>query len=171
MWTHLSFGKHQHRTLPTVLFTDPDWFFWAYEQNLFSYGPIADEAELLYTRARRIHLPEDNGPAVAMYTVEPGTGRFGGLHVERSRFASDGGTVVFFRNHIDLLFPRLLRAYDKMGMRILIHDLKEILLGSPRIRMTAERCNAFFSEDRNFCLAGECAACQREKAATPHSTE
>jgi hypothetical protein len=29
MWSVLDFGKHKGRTLPWVMFHDPDWFFWA----------------------------------------------------------------------------------------------------------------------------------------------
>jgi len=28
-WSTLPFGKHKGKTLPQIVFADPDWFFWA----------------------------------------------------------------------------------------------------------------------------------------------
>jgi len=42
-WSILPFGKHKGKTLPQIVFTDPDWFFWAMEENVFK-GPLKREA-------------------------------------------------------------------------------------------------------------------------------
>jgi hypothetical protein len=34
-WSTLNFGKHAGKTLPQIVFADPDWFFWAIETNVF----------------------------------------------------------------------------------------------------------------------------------------
>lgn len=33
-WTALEFGRHTGRSLPQVMFADPDWFFWAVEAGV-----------------------------------------------------------------------------------------------------------------------------------------
>src|SRR5438876_986407 len=55
-WTELKFGKHKGKTLPQVLFSDPDWFFWASEQQTFR-GAQRREADLIYVRATHIRIP------------------------------------------------------------------------------------------------------------------
>lgn len=32
-WSIVSFGRHSERTLPQIIFSDPDWFFWAIEKG------------------------------------------------------------------------------------------------------------------------------------------
>lgn len=44
IWSELTFGKHQGKTLPKVVLSDPDWFFWALRKKLFR-PPLAAEAE------------------------------------------------------------------------------------------------------------------------------
>lgn len=45
----LSFGKHSEKTLPQVLFRDPDWFFWAWEEGVFENRPeVYAEAECAF---------------------------------------------------------------------------------------------------------------------------
>jgi hypothetical protein len=35
MWTTIDFGKHSEKTLPQVILSDPDWFFWATHNKVF----------------------------------------------------------------------------------------------------------------------------------------
>ena len=37
-WTPLNFGKYEGKTLPQVMFKDPDWFFNGYEKGYFKNG-------------------------------------------------------------------------------------------------------------------------------------
>ncbi len=43
-WTELPFGKHKGKTLPQVVFSDPDWFYWAVEKNIFKSKDLKKEA-------------------------------------------------------------------------------------------------------------------------------
>ena len=44
-WTIVNFGKYKGKTLPQIMFIDPDWFFYLMEQNAFEkHGPLVDEA-------------------------------------------------------------------------------------------------------------------------------
>ena len=42
-WTELNFGKHAGKSLPQILFADPDWFFWAVDNNVFANRPALSQ--------------------------------------------------------------------------------------------------------------------------------
>ena len=56
-WETLNFGKHRGRTLPQVVLSDPNWFFWAVSKGVFD-GRLEFEAnaEALEQRARNIKI-------------------------------------------------------------------------------------------------------------------
>ena len=57
MWSTLEIGKHPGRSLPQILFSDPDYFFWAVEKKIFQ-GRLAAEAAELAWKARHIKIPQ-----------------------------------------------------------------------------------------------------------------
>ena len=59
MWSILTFGKHKGKSLPRILLSDPDWFFWAAEGDVFR-GRLAEEASLLEYRGCNIKIPKPN---------------------------------------------------------------------------------------------------------------
>jgi hypothetical protein len=67
-WSTLAFGKHKGKTLPQIVFTDPDWFFWAIEENVFK-GPLRREAERIDARARAIRIPMSFAQRVTDYSI------------------------------------------------------------------------------------------------------
>ena len=79
-WTTLNFGKYAGKTLPQILFCDPDWFFWAMDQQIFhSRTALGQEAQDLDYKARHIRIPAHDGtPLVAQYTFTP-EGKFSHL--------------------------------------------------------------------------------------------
>ncbi len=61
-WTPLNFGKYKGKSLPQVLFADPDWFFWAVENAVFENRPgLKTEADDLNRKARNIRIPGSDG--------------------------------------------------------------------------------------------------------------
>jgi hypothetical protein len=80
-WSTVNFGKHSGKTLPQIVFGDPDWFFWAIEENVFK-GPLRREARLINERARAILIPNGNaGDFLAEYFVHPPTGKFAHMEI------------------------------------------------------------------------------------------
>ena len=154
-WTKLWFGKHDGKTLPQVLFADPDWFFWAMEDGVFDgKRGLADDARVVNWRARRIRVPTSaNGvPQEVEYLIHPPTGRFGDVEVvPADRPLHDGGSPAFRRDCFDLSVPRQIDQYDKTGCTTMIQQLKAYLFGSESYRMTKRRCEAFFDDEDNFC--------------------
>ncbi len=154
-WSTLSFGKHKGKTLPQVAFNDPDWFFWAMEENIFKgKGKILNEAREIDRKSRSIRIPQ-NGPKklVAEYAIHPPTEKFAHMEIlPASRPKHVGSTPTFRAQVIDLRTPIQIAPYDKLGCKQLITNIKYYLFGSSSYRMTKARCEAFFEDDDNFDL-------------------
>jgi hypothetical protein len=143
-WSAVPFGKYQGKTLPEIIVRDADWFFWILP-NL--YGKLADEAEELARKARAIKIPNSRRKNLEVeYQYEMGH-RFCGFAFV------DGNTARYSRwstrlPHLDLTWP-LRRKYDKRAGRIMIRDFRNHYFGKHK-RLTKERCEEFFSNERNF---------------------
>jgi hypothetical protein len=151
-WTPLWFGKHKGKTLPQILFSDPNWFFWATEEKVFDdKGVITDEARELDRKARNIRIPSDEGEdMVVEYYIHKPTGKF--QDMRRAPRNREDRNYTIRRNVIDLSIPRKISPYDKQGCKSLVSDLKFCFFDDSRYRMTKARCEAFFDNDNNFML-------------------
>jgi len=143
-WSVVPFGKYRGKTLPEIIGRDADWFFWILPKL---YGKLADEAEALARRARSIKIPNSRRKRLEVeYRYEMGH-RFCGFafvdadNAQYSRWATR-------LPYLDLSWP-LRRKYDKRAGRIMIRDFRIHYFGE-RKRLTKERCEEFFSNDRNF---------------------
>ena len=59
VWSELEFGRHAGKTLPQVMFSDPDWFFWAYESGAFNGDPLLKkESEEIHAKSTAIQVPQ-----------------------------------------------------------------------------------------------------------------
>ena len=150
-WTAVTFGKHRGRTLPQIIFRDPDWFFWAMENGALRARALATEAARLNRLARNIRIPTgpDGGRRVALFIIHPAYGRFD--HLELAPIERKGlSTSTLRRDRIDLSLPRTISGgMDKTGAARLIADVKGYLFGSSA-RMTRTRCETFFDDGANF---------------------
>ncbi len=152
-WSKIYFGKHKGKTLPQVVFSDPDWFFWAIDDGVFDgKGALKIEAKEIYKKATSIRIPEEgNEELVAEYGLRPSNGTFCDLEiVPKSRPPHEGSTRTFRLPVIDLSVPRRIKDYDKLGCRLLISTAKFYLFGDSKRKMTKKRCEEFFSDDSNF---------------------
>jgi hypothetical protein len=150
-WTKLDSGKHAGKTLPQLLFADPDYFFWGVEVGAFKGALTAEAAELRH-RATHVKIHQSGAEQlVAEYVIHPGVKKFTDLNfVPKSRPAHEGGSQTFRMDHIDLSVPRRISHYDKKGGKMLISVVKQHYFGSASARMTRERCEQFFDEKKNF---------------------
>ena len=150
-WRPVNFGKHRGKTLPQIVFSDPDWFFWAIEDDVFK-GAQKVEAELIAARAKSIRIPDNaKGDLQAEYLVHQPTGKFAGMDiVPTSRPLHEGSSPAFRKNVIDLSTARSIAPYDKLGCRNLIAAAKHALFGSSSARLTQQKCESFFDTPSNF---------------------
>lgn len=155
-WTTVTFGKHKGKILPQIVFTDPDWFFWAYQERVFSgKGSLEAESEEVNKKARSIRIPQ-TGPEkklIAEYDIHPTVGRFSDLNLIPESQRSHGDSTPKFRSDVvDLYMPRKISPYDKLGGQLLISSLKTHLFHNQHIKFTRKFCADFFNDDSNFIL-------------------
>lgn len=154
-WSKLWFGKHKGKSLPQVMFADPDWFYWTYKKDIFEYKgkKLNNEAREIYKKSRSIRIPQTGSEKlVAEYGFSPNNGSFVNLEiVEDSRPKHAGSTITSRSDKIDLKVPYNAKPYDKLGYRLFINSLKFCLFGST-VRMTKTRCEDFFDNEDNFGL-------------------
>ena len=142
-------------TLPQIVFNDPDWFFNAIEDDYFkNKGSLNNEAKEINVKARAIRIPNNSaGNLVAEYYVHPPTGKFAHMAVvPMSQPKHEGSSPTIRRPVIDLSVPRKIAHYDKLGYRNLLSTVKELFFGGKPVRMTQERCEAFFDNPKHFHL-------------------
>ena len=61
-WLPMPFGKYEGRTLPQVLFKDPDYFFWFLREGALKRA-LAIQAKQLAKKACRIRIPREPAEA------------------------------------------------------------------------------------------------------------
>lgn len=152
-WSKLSFGKHDGKTLPQILFLDPDWFFWAMEEGVFDTRPaLAKEAQLIDKRARSVKIPSNtNGDLTVQYFIHPPTGKFDSFEVvSKSQPLHDGSSPAFRLDHIDMSVPRKIAKYDKTGCKTLLKGIKVHVFCNGKFKFTKDACEKFFSDPANF---------------------
>jgi hypothetical protein len=152
-WTPLWFGRHSGKTLPQVLFTDPDYFFWACEDGVFEdKRSLRREAAILQTKATSIRIPQQSDePLQVEYNFYYSDHTSVGFHiVPSSQPLHEGSTPTERADHIDMSIPRRQKGYDKLGYRIFLRSLRFYLFGSESARMSRRRCEEFFDDDTNF---------------------
>jgi hypothetical protein len=163
-WSTVNFGKYRGKgkTLPQIIFDDPDWFFWAIENNAFrGRGSLEEEASRIDSRARAIRIPKyicispdySGEKLVAEYIIHRPTGKFANVEiVPANRPEHEGSSPTFRKSVIDLSVARQIAQYDKRGCKTLISSAKKVLFGNRFARMTKDRCEDFFDDPANFDL-------------------
>jgi hypothetical protein len=54
-WSAVPFGKYAGKTMPEIILTDPDWFFYMLPKL---YGRLGEEAQNLARKAQAIKIPK-----------------------------------------------------------------------------------------------------------------
>ena len=147
-WTRLYFGKYKGKTLPWIIFHDPDYFFWACEEGVFeNKDRLHEEAEELYRKSQSIKIPGDKSNKYVMeYTFSSRGGSFRVLEkVPRTQEIHARSTR---REVID--FREVKGPYDKQAYKLFIPSVKYILFGDRSHKMTEKRCQSFFNKKDNF---------------------
>ena len=156
MWNELNFGKYKGKTLPQVLFNDPDWFFWAVEKKVFDNKPYAikNQAKDILIKSQNIRIQKPNPKQwKTRYYTDHMTGKFANMEiVEHDRPAHVGSSLTSETKNIDLRMPRKISQYDKTGGKIIIGKLKYYFFGNSSARMTMKRCEDFFDNEDNFAI-------------------
>jgi hypothetical protein len=144
LWTPLPFGRHGGKTLPQLIFADPDYFFWGWENDAFACrGFDVEEVERIHRRATAIRPPYIDGKSQFIEHLTDDDGVFAGIQLAPAGATSGDSTL-------DMSFPRSCKHYDKTGNRLLVRDMKAIWFGDPSYRMNKARCEEFFNDESWF---------------------
>ena len=148
----ITFGKrHNGKYLAKVVLDDPDWFFWAMDEDAFDRDPglLAEAHDLAY-KARNIKIPKPNPEEWCIrYTTLDG--KFASFDIiEAATPCSHDSPTMFRVDHLDLSVPRSLKQYDKLGCKLLLKQFKHYFLGSRDVRLTMRWCERFFANQNNF---------------------
>lgn len=146
-WTPLKFSTHKGKTLPQVVLRDPDWFFWAMSKAIF-YGRLKKEAKEVAFKACNIRLPKrdpDNWRVEYHFYEEE---KFLGFSIVDAETASLSSSSGHFSTHLDLSLPRRKKKYDKLGGKLMLAKFRDYYFDGSKL--TKEKCEKFFSDDRNF---------------------
>ena len=150
MWSEVNFGKWRGKgkTLPQIMVSDPDWFFWALEEGAFK-GMLKSEADKLARRARAIKLPMSLAGTHCIQYMFTSEGKFAGFNVIPSNRPAHVGSSSESRSPtLDLAAPRCVRSYDKLGAKLLLASFKSRWLADKTF--TKARVEAFFDNPGNF---------------------
>jgi hypothetical protein len=159
MWLRVDIGRHRGKTLPQIMFIDPDWVYWADESNAFRHNRLLQEQACdVAAKAANIKIPSfiTGAPPVTLaveYVVDPLTELFSSMEIVPADLSLEGQTSLR-SDRIDLSFPRRQKHFDKLGGKLILRDLRRLLLGSARRHMTKRRCEAFFDNPANFLSPG-----------------
>jgi hypothetical protein len=156
-WSLLTWGEHKGKSLPQIIFTDPDWFFFTTEKGYFDNKgkKLLSEAKEVYYKACHIRIPQKGLiPLVAEYIIHKPTGKFGEMRIVPSDQPEHRGSSQTIRlSCIDMYIPRKVAPYDKFGYKVLISNIKKYLFNDRSYKMTKKRCEDFFSDHSNFDLS------------------
>jgi len=147
-WTLLAFGKHEGKTLPQIILHDPDWFYWARRKNGIFTSALAEQASDIADKASRIKIPKPDPENWRIrYEFHP-SGGFQDVRIVpvKDVYHAQGGLL--FHESLDLFMPRLAKAYDKLGYRLLLAKVKQHWFNGEKL--TKARCERFFLDDANF---------------------
>lgn len=148
-WTTLNFGLHAGKTLPQVIFDDLGYFFWGFEKGVFQDERLRNEAMEIASKFERIRiLNNEDASLVVEYFMAPRSRNFSHFHVvPRDQPEHQDGSRSDF---IDLCASWHANPKDKGGYKLLIWHVKEHLFGNGNVKMSREKCEAFFDDDSNF---------------------
>ena len=150
-WSIVNFGKHKGKTLPQIVLTDPDWFFWAVENEAFN-AALKAEADDILRKATRIRIPDLGGSkSKVQYVLQPGSGKLAEVQVVPAHQpAHEGASSTILRDYFDLSVPRQISSYDKAGGQIIVRAIKLFVFGNVSAQLTKSVCEKFFADDINF---------------------
>lgn len=150
MWTEVNIGKWRgkSKTLPQILVADPDWFFWALDEEVFK-GALAIEAQKLARRARAIKLPSAKVGTHCVQHWISHDGKYARFDIiVRGQGPHHGSSTEKRSATLDMEFPRGIKQYDKLGCKLLLKSFKYHWFdGKP---FTKAKVEAFFDNKANF---------------------
>jgi hypothetical protein len=171
MWSLINFGKYRGKSLPQVLFTDPEWFFWAIAERVFTgrNAYLAAEAEDLLYKTRNIKIPKPDPENWSVEYYFADNDRLLDVQIVKATecpYNSFLGTIP--RDRLSMQVVRAFHAYDKSSGKVLVKLLKEYYFGNGNKRITKKWAEQFFNDSDNFVWPEQpCSYLMRAARAAP----
>lgn len=118
-WSILRFGKNKGKTLPQIVLSDPDWFFWAVGHGIFR-DHLAEEAQDIARKASYIKIPKpdpQNWRVKYQFTRDD---KFVDLAIIPIETVNTEAEQAIIGDYLDLSLIHRLQKCDKFGYRILL---------------------------------------------------
>lgn len=132
-----------------MLFSDPDYFYWAYEGAVLNGRIPQTEIQDAYEKSRNVKIPQKN--RLAEYVFDGFSGVFTDLDLVPPDRPDHVGTSKTQRlDRIDMALIRYAKSYDKLGYKLLIPTMKDILFSNKSARISKVKAEAFFDNPDNF---------------------
>ena len=147
IWSELTFGRHQGKTLPQIVLSDPDWFFWALRKKVFC-SPLAGEVKDIAYKICHIKIPRPNPEDWKFEFICNSDGKLLDLRLLRAEDAVYGHVNKQIIGVLDMSWPRLWGGYGKSSGKLLLAAIRHYYFDGSR--MTKARCEVFFSNNANF---------------------
>jgi len=152
MWKKVNFGKYSGKTLHEIFFRDPDWFYWAHLERI-SRGNLADEADEVARKSRRVRLPipkknMKNWRAFFFFDPEGRFSHFKIVPAEQAVLTGLSRTVV--SRFLDMSLIWNINTYYKLDYALFLKQFKVRGLGDGSIKVTAKRCKRFLETEKKF---------------------
>ena len=151
-WRPMPFGKYEGRTLPQVLFKDPDYFFWLLRKGALE-GALAIQTKQLAKKACRIRIPREPAEAFVVDYFFNSENQFSCFSIV-PKDAYQSPHAVYRLNHIDLSIIRNQKEYAKGEYKRFLRDFRRVFFENESASMTKDRCEEFFNGD-NFLTDDE----------------
>ena len=152
LWTPLKTEEHRGKSLPQVVFIDPDWFFHLYKKSWFDFNHYY-EAEELYQRATSIRIPQADAGEKREIEYVFLYDKFVHMQLVPESLPQHQGTSRTSRNDIiDLSVPFSHSRYDKRAGKIIISNLKHIIFGNKSHKMTRKGAKNSLMTKATLCL-------------------
>lgn len=150
-WSKINFGTNKkvlNKTLPQIMFIDPDWFYTQYEyKDSFLRKKFGAQAEMIYKRSRNIKPL--TGHYIKYFLFCDGTSDgFAPIAINdaETKFKECIETGIYCQNvemfdsqqfmilkRLDIRYPKSLQDYDKKSCKIFVNEVKDYLNLSKRI--------------------------------------
>ncbi len=149
-WPKIGFGKYYDNTLPQILLNDPGWFFLMLNDRRTWDRFFEGVNELAY-KACNIKIPNaDPETRKIIWRSNLADGRDAFRIIGPEEPIIDYGFVM---SHLDLSWPRRWVCYDIASSAAVSAAVRKNYFEGAEL--TADRCNAFFSDNENFVLPND----------------
>ena len=109
---------------------------------------MAEQASEIANKASRIKIPKPDPENWRIrYEFHP-SGKFQDVLIVPVKDVYATASGIVFDESLDLFMPRRLKAYDKLGCRLLLAKVKQHWFNEEAL--TKNRCERFFIDEANF---------------------